>query len=554
MPAESHPWSASLYLGVVPLLLALTTWRRVRGDPRCGWLWTVAVLAVLASFGRYGVGWIGEELGLHSAHAVADGALPGGGEAATIESQRAAGGVYWLLARVLPGYGAFRYPAKWMVVATAAVAALAAIGWDRVFTGSNDNKHNNNNHNDGDDAAMRRSLVRYSLAWSTATCFAALLLLASHHLWPTWGQRVPADPLFGPFDAVSAGWHMVFALAQVAVVSLLLAMAVQHRARFGAAAGALVLCITAVDLALAGRPLVATVPLSTGVFDVPAPRPAAPPTPRHTLPPIALPHEWRDEASDQRLTEWLAWQRSGPQPNWNLLERMPVSAVSPAVWPYAMKAYLRAGAWRGTSPAQAMAAMTSPRCWVSANVVALSTIDETDATAVARRADQVLDMLSTVDGGERRVIVETDTPRDEWAQRGPKTNAETGTNSCRIVAETTDRIEIVVTLDAPGMLVLADLYTPDWTATAETAGSVSNAEVLRVNRVMRGVALPAGSHRVTLTYRPASFTAGAAISGLAWSCLPIALFVSIRRSGSLSTTRHSRCRNVGPPPHQHQML
>ena len=54
----------SLYMGIVPLLLAGVTWRSARCDPRCGWLWTVAVLAVLASFGRYGLGWCGEELGL----------------------------------------------------------------------------------------------------------------------------------------------------------------------------------------------------------------------------------------------------------------------------------------------------------------------------------------------------------------------------------------------------------------------------------------------------------------------------------------------------------
>ena len=37
---------------------------------------------------------------------------------------------------VLPGYAQFRYPAKWMVIATLAVAVLAGIGLDQCSPGS----------------------------------------------------------------------------------------------------------------------------------------------------------------------------------------------------------------------------------------------------------------------------------------------------------------------------------------------------------------------------------------------------------------------------------
>ena len=43
------------------------------------------------------------------------------------------GGVYWLLASALPGFGSFRYPPKLLVFALAGgVSVLAGAGWDRL--------------------------------------------------------------------------------------------------------------------------------------------------------------------------------------------------------------------------------------------------------------------------------------------------------------------------------------------------------------------------------------------------------------------------------------
>ncbi len=53
-------------------------------------------------------------------------ALPGG-----------LGGIYWLMATALPGFSAFRYPGKLLVMASLGTCGLAGLGWDEVCrTGS----------------------------------------------------------------------------------------------------------------------------------------------------------------------------------------------------------------------------------------------------------------------------------------------------------------------------------------------------------------------------------------------------------------------------------
>lgn len=78
----------------------------------------------------------------------------------------------------------------------------------------------------------------------------------------------------------------------------------------------------------------------------------------------------------------------------------------------------------------------------------------------------------------------------------------------RITRDEPRVVEVEAQLDAPGLLVLADAYARGWTATV----SGQPVAVRPVNFLFRGVALPAGQHRVRFAYRPASVPAGAALS------------------------------------------
>jgi hypothetical protein len=69
-------------------------------------------------------------------------------------------------------------------------------------------------------------------------------------------------------------------------------------------------------------------------------------------------------------------------------------------------------------------------------------------------------------------------------------------------------VELETTSPRAGFLVLSDTFRPGWIAEVDGARS----PILRALTVMRAVAVPAGTHRVRFTYRPASLRWGALVS------------------------------------------
>jgi hypothetical protein len=81
----------------------------------------------------------------------------------------------------------------------------------------------------------------------------------------------------------------------------------------------------------------------------------------------------------------------------------------------------------------------------------------------------------------------------------------------RIAEERPELLVAEVSSDGAGVLVLTDISYPGWTAEADGRP----AEILLADGFFRGVALPAGSHRVVFRYRPPAVIAGGAISAAA---------------------------------------
>lgn len=78
-----------------------------------------------------------------------------------------------------------------------------------------------------------------------------------------------------------------------------------------------------------------------------------------------------------------------------------------------------------------------------------------------------------------------------------------------------------VSLDSPGLVILADAYYPGWELTIDGKA----APIYRVNGAMRGAAVSSGPHRLVYTYAPLSFRLGGLVSlfGLAaWVILGLA--------------------------------
>jgi hypothetical protein len=91
----------------------------------------------------------------------------------------------------------------------------------------------------------------------------------------------------------------------------------------------------------------------------------------------------------------------------------------------------------------------------------------------------------------------------------PLSPSATATGSARIVEELPERVVIEADLESPGYLVLADTFDPGWSAT-------DNGRPVPIRPAyvaFRAVYLTAGPHRVVLVYRPAGFLLGLVLSG-----------------------------------------
>jgi hypothetical protein len=83
-------------------------------------------------------------------------------------------------------------------------------------------------------------------------------------------------------------------------------------------------------------------------------------------------------------------------------------------------------------------------------------------------------------------------------------------------------VEIEVTLDQDGYLVLSDTYYPGWRAYVDG----EEKEILRANYAFRALPLDSGQHTVLFKYDPLSFKIGLAISLVTWGAIILGLAVS----------------------------
>ena len=99
-------------------------------------------------------------------------------------------------------------------------------------------------------------------------------------------------------------------------------------------------------------------------------------------------------------------------------------------------------------------------------------------------------------------------------------------NSPRIetLLETSSQLVASVQTERPGWLMVSDVWYPGWRADVDDRAT----PVLRADYLFRAVAVPAGEHRVTFSYQPASFRWGSVISLLAMTGLLIASLRSKR--------------------------
>ncbi len=77
-----------------------------------------------------------------------------------------------------------------------------------------------------------------------------------------------------------------------------------------------------------------------------------------------------------------------------------------------------------------------------------------------------------------------------------------------VIEDEPERVEVRVVTPSPGVTVLADTLAPGWRARLDG----NRVPILQVNGLYRGVATPAGEHRIVFEYRPMSLFAGVVVS------------------------------------------
>lgn len=143
-----------------------------------------------------------------------------------------------------------------------------------------------------------------------------------------------------------------------------------------------------------------------------------------------------------------------------------------------------------------------PRAFVVGNVVETEGVDQQSAIAGLEQLDP-----------RSAVMLERDVlpagPRAEFA-------------AADIVEALPERVTIKATLDAPGYLILTDLFHPGWSATIDGEAT----EVLPANLAFRAVPLSAGEHKVVFQYECPGQKGGILLSGVMLALLVLAAVIS----------------------------
>jgi len=514
LPAEGRIWTPTLYLGVVPLVLALgamrfRTGRRRNSDTRrAAWLTWLVVLAAIASFGYYGLGWVVAEL--QSALGGNPEELPVGGPF---------GGLYWLMTVVLPGFIKFRYPAKLWVIVTLGLSLLAARGLERV--------------RQPEDLSARRMAVTLALL----SLLGMIGALAIRPWWPHWMQTVPADSLFGPLDIRGAWLDLTWAFGQTTVVAASAWALLRWRS---GVAGLLLVTLTAVDLTVANGWMIATAPREIMQHPSAAARAMAADgeqsavgPPRVWRAPLWLPGEWRRSSSPDRLVEAMRWDRATLWPKYNLEEGLAVVEVHGTMMIDSWSRWLRRRHPCSPIPAGPSGHTKQPRQLTRWSITPPGDPPTAAWRETARLPDAAL--WKTDQLASRCWLIVEGAHADRESGSGEATTA-----ACQITRYEPNRIEVAVSTDRPARLVLAEQFYPGWTARRTTAVHIdssggrgsrrakplspeddcgSELEVQAEQGVFRAVDLPPGEHRVVLRYRPRSVLLGAIISGAGWLVL-----------------------------------
>lgn len=530
-------------------------------DLRIRWLsWTVMIFT-LGGLGIFGLGWLTREVAALWSQDARDGAGWPVGDAF--------GGVYWFFTVTLPGYVQFRYPAKLLVPVSLGLSLLAAYGWDLCFSAPGDlNKHTR---------SWRRPQILLTVFLALSLCAAIALNIVSFDHWNSVVADVRASALFGPLNSESAWIDLVWTLGHAGVASLVVICCIGELCRFRRREflrrrmlATTLLVITAFDLAISDAWMVVSAHESEWQLrSTLQPSNGSEDADRLDRPVVVFPSDWSHKSDINRLTDIVRWERNALMSKHALDQRMSVIdspgtldaldfqhllgharrdgfssqghprvldmlnvniLMNPASWPNTRQydIGLRTD-WEGFFNEYHLKLNQGafPRAQLLWHVVAFGELKSTRPANIAQRTLEVLYDNSQPRSFRQLAIVESEFRG--FAATFPPTG-RVGDTADDVMDVRPDEVVVLCHSDRPGLLVLADRFYPGWKAYVETQDETGEvraweAPILRTNRVLRGVWLPEGQHKVTFRYEPWSFFVGAWLSGLAWAGLAVVVGV-----------------------------
>ncbi|MDR1492934.1 MAG: YfhO family protein [Planctomycetaceae bacterium] len=367
-------WVPSLYMGILPFLLAISAVRFRKSHPVTLWLSWSGLIFLLGSFGYFGLGWIVNQILV----------LCGQSSGASGVGDPF-GGVYWLMTLLIPGYSQFRYPAKLLTVVSLMLAMLAARNFDAAFRIPDiaDTIHN------AEIQRRRRRIALLRLGQGLVLISLLLIpLVLISGFWVWLARHIPDHPVFGAFQPDRALGEAAFSLMHVLNALFLFFAAVriylrhvqklevsqqqislekqsQKYRRFFARFGIAVIVLTGCDLLLSNLWMVGTIPRR--IFENRPPLAAMMTSNNSGKSPNIPQRIWRAPTyatssvgtriwlpsaflspSQNRLAEWAAWERSTLSPRYPLPMRIGVTDVRGTIVTadYYVITHLLRDAWR----------------------------------------------------------------------------------------------------------------------------------------------------------------------------------------------------------------
>ena len=427
LAGESRMWTASLYMGLLPIALALARLRLRGCSLTVQWISWMTVISLLAGLGEYGLGWLLDELRFQS-----------GAEFQASPVMRGFGGVYWFLTVFVPTYIDFRYPAKWWTVTTLGISLLAAKSWPLLWW-------------------------KFRTRYLRRACVCGILLLIVACIGRfVLARDVPAS-IYGPFDEGLAWQHFSQSILHTLVMATIAWVLLKTPQRPMIQWSLIGICMVEVTLAQSWMVMTTAEPI--------LPRTVV--TNGEELKTSwrsdghLYPASFRTTSSKNRMDEAIVHDLHSLMPKYHLLTGQrqvnSVSSLRCGDFAAALKLYrsedidsVNRNNWRELWGAAA----SSEQAWLVYDWQKLAPAQDSTPAQLARR---VLLDSDLVRNHRHRAIVET---QDTIPTPQPAAGVSPSSH-CEITARLPEQIQLTVTAEAQALLVMSEQFYPGWTATIE---------------------------------------------------------------------------------------